>query len=388
MKAIVILPTYNEKDNIARMIHLLEDEVFPKIKDWDMGLLIADDNSPDGTAAIVRDLMKKYKNLDINQGKKTGLGAAYVRGMQYAIDKMHADVVFEMDADGQHDAKKIPDFLKKIDAGYDFVIGTRYSDGGSIPKEWGFYRTFLSVAGNQFIRLVLMRPNIHDWTGGYRAIKKEVFVKEKEKLKEFTGYNFQVGSLLSALHDGFTVAEVPFHFGERTEGTSKIQSGSTIVKTLSFVVTARIKELIFGSFGKFLVVGGIGFVINFVVLWFLHTVSHMDPFWANLIGAGLAIFSNYNFNNIWTFAQHKISGVGQYLWKMVQFYATSAFGVIFIQSGTIYVGDLIVKPDVILHIGPLGIRFYILWFLLGTFLILIWNYFIYSKFIWKKSPHK
>ena len=374
MKAVVILPTYNEKENIAKMIHLLEDDIFPKIKEWTMGLLIADDNSPDGTADIVRDLMKKYKNLDINQGKKAGLGAAYVRGMQYAIDEMHADVVFEMDADGQHDATKIPDFLKKIDEGYDFVVGTRYSGGGSIEQSWSFYRKFLSVGGNMFIRLVLMRPGIHDWTGGYRAIKKEVFLKEKEKLKNFTGYNFQVGSLLSSVHDGFKVAEVPFHFGERTEGSSKIQSGSTIVKTLTFVITERIKELVFGSFGKFLVVGGIGFVINAVVLRVLHNPFGWDPFWANLVGAALAIFSNYNFNNLWTFKAHKIEGIGQYLLKLVQFYATSAFGVIFIQSGTIFLGD---------HF--LGVKGYFLYFLIGTALLLIWNFTIYNKFIWKKK---
>lgn len=374
MKAIVILPTYNEKENIEKMITMLEEEVFPQVKDHTMGILIADDTSPDGTGDIVRGLMKKYKNLDISEGKKAGLGAAYVRGMQYAIEKMDADVVFEVDADGQHDITKIPQFLKKIDEGYDFVIGTRYSGGGSIEQSWSFYRKFLSIGGNLFIRLVLMRPSIHDWTGGYRAIKKEVFLKEKEKLKNFKGYNFQVGSLLSAIHDGYKVAEVPFHFGDRTKGDSKIQSGSTIIKTLSFVISARIKELIFGSFGKFLVVGGIGFVINAVVLRVGVEFGHWNPTIANLAGAAIAIFSNYNFNNLWTFKQHKIEGVGQYFWKLIQFYATSAFGVIFIQTGTIFIGD---------HLfGPKG---YFLYFLIGTALLLVWNFTIYNKFIWKKK---
>lgn len=388
MKAVVILPTYNEKENIAPMISLLEEEVFPKIKNYDMGILVADDTSPDGTADIVRDLMKKYKNLDINQGHKAGLGAAYLRGMTYAIEKMDADVVFEMDADGQHDATKIPEFLKKIDEGYDFVIGTRYSAGGSIPDTWGLHRKLLSVCGNLFIRTILMRFSIHDWTGGFRAITKEVFLKEKDKLKNFTGYTFQVGSLLNAVHDGFKVGEVPFHFSDRTKGKSKIPGIETIFKTLSFVIEERTKELVFGSFGKFLVVGGIGFVLNYVVLRVLHDSFNWDPFWANLVGAALAIFSNYNLNNIWTFRDQKISGIIQYLWKMLQFYATSAFGVIFIQSGTIFIGDLLIKPDVIFHLGPLHVRYYILYFLLGTFFILIWNFFIYSKFIWKKKAAK
>lgn len=385
MKAVIVLPTYNEKENVKKIIPLLEDEVFPKIKNFTMAILVADDNSPDGTGEEVRKLQKKYKNIDISSGPKKGLGAAYVRGMSYAIDKMDADVLFEMDADGQHDATRIPAFLEKITSGADMVLGTRYSQGGSIPENWPPQRKLFSIAANLLVRTIFMRFSIHDWTGGFRALKKEVFLKEKKELENYNGYIFQISFLHKVLRDEFKVAEVPFHFSDRTLGSSKIAPLGYIVDVLTFVITARIKELVTGSFGKFLVVGGIGFIINFVVLRFLHDGYKMDPFWANLVGAALAIFSNYNLNNIWTFSQHKISGVGQYLWKMVQFYATSAFGVIFIQSGTIYIGDLIIKPDVIFHFGPLHVRYYILYFILGTFFILIWNFTIYSKFIWKKK---
>lgn len=385
MKVVVIIPTYNEKENIEKIVPLLEEDVFPKVKNHSMHILVADDNSPDGTAEEVKKLSKKYKNIDVSQGPKKGLGAAYIRGMSYAIDKMDADILFEMDADGQHDATKIPAFLKKIDEGADMVLGTRYSDGGSIPENWPVQRKAFSIVANLFVRTVFMKPSIHDWTGGYRALKKEVFLKEKKELENYNGYIFQISFLQKAVRDGFKIAEVPFHFSDRTLGSSKIAPLGYILDVLEFVIFTRIKEIVTGSFGKFLVVGGLGFVINFVVLWFLHTFSHMDPFWANLAGAALAIFSNFNFNNIWTFKESKIHGLGQYLWKMVQFYATSAFGVIFIQSGTIFIGDLIIKPDVIFHLGPLSVRYYILYFLLGTFFILIWNYFIYSKFIWRKK---
>lgn len=385
MKAVVILPTYNEKENIEKLIPLLEEEIFPKIKNHEMSILVADDHSPDKTADVVKTLMKKWKNIALSEGPKKGLGAAYLRGMQYAVDNMGADVLFEMDADGQHDPKKLPDFLKRIDEGHDVVIGTRYSNGGSIPANWPPQRKAFSIVANLFVRTVFMRFSIHDWTGGFRALKKEVFLKEKDEMANFNGYIFQISFLHKAVRDGFKVAEVPFHFSDRTLGKSKIAPLGYILDVLKFVITARILEIVTGSFGKFLVVGGLGFVINFVALWFFHNVYRLDPFFANLIGAGLAIFSNYNFNNIWTFKEHKISGVGQYIWKLAQFYATSAFGVIFIQSGTIFVGDLIIKPDVIFHFGPINVRFYILYFLLGTFFILIWNYFIYSKFIWRKK---
>lgn len=373
MNVIVILPTYNEKENIAKLIPLLQEEIFPKITSHTMSILVADDTSPDGTADEVGKLMKKWKNIDIVSGSKHGLGAAYIRGMTYAIEKMHADVVFEMDADGQHDPTKIPKFLSKIDDGYDMVIGTRYSDGGSIPPNWPIQRKLFSIFGNLIVRTILMRFSIHDWTGGYRALKKEVFLKEKEELTNFKGYTFQVSFLHKAARDGFKIAEIPFHFTDRKLGKSKIAPMEYIIDLLAYVITARIKEIIFGKFGKFLVVGGVGFIINATVLRILVENFHWHPSLANLAGASFSIFSNYNFNNIWTFSERRATSFTSYLQKLFGFYATSSFGVIVIQTGTIFVGTHLI-----------GIKYYFLYFLVGTFFLLIWNFFMYNKIIWKK----
>lgn len=175
MKAIVITPTYNEKENVKKLIEILENDVFPDIKNYEMGIIVADDNSPDGTADVVREIMKKYKNLHLNSGPKHGLGAAYIRAMQYAIDDLNADIFIQIDADLQHDPLKLPLFLKKIDEGNDMVVGNRYSDGGSIPKSWPLKRKIFSISANLFVRILFMKFHIHDWTGGYRALKKEVF---------------------------------------------------------------------------------------------------------------------------------------------------------------------------------------------------------------------
>src|SRR5579859_6006771 len=150
-KAIIIVPTYNERDNIQKVIPLLE-EVFGRVKNWDMGVLVVDDSSPDKTADVVKTLQKKYKNVHllVNE-KKSGLGGAYLKGMAEAFGKLDAEVVFEFDADLSHDPQKIPDFLRKIDEGYDMVLGSRYIKGGGIPKDWGLDRKFLSVVGNLFI---------------------------------------------------------------------------------------------------------------------------------------------------------------------------------------------------------------------------------------------
>lgn len=375
MKVVVIIPTYNEKENIKKLIPILEDEIFPQVKNHDMNILVADDNSPDKTADEVRELMKKWKNIDVNIGEKKGLGAAYVRAMSYAIDKMGADVVFEMDADLSHDPKKIPAFMEKIDKGYDFVIGTRYSDGGSIPGNWGLIRKLYSVMGNIIVRSVLMRFAIHDWTGGYRALRKEVFLKEKSELTAFMGYTFQVSFLHKAVRDGFKVAEVPINFTDRTLGRSKIAASEYIFDLLYYVFTARFKELAFGPFGKFLVVGGTGFVLQAVILKILVEQMSVSPTVANLIGAAVAIFSNYNLNNFWTFKSEKISGFGKYLWKLLNFYATSAIGVILIQTGVIYLGDYF-----------LGRQYYFIYFIIGTAILLVWNFTMYRFVIWRKKP--
>ncbi len=377
MKAVIIIPTYNEKENIANLISIIENDIFPQIKNHDMNILVADDNSPDGTADEVRRLMSKWGNIEITIGEKQGLGAAYVRAMIYAVDKMNAEIMFEMDADLQHDPKKIPEFLKKIDEGCDMVVGNRYSDGGSIPKNWPLPRKVFSIVANLFVRAIFTKFSVHDWTGGYRALRSEVFLKEKGELTNYKGYIFQISFLHKAIRDGFKVGEVPFHFNDRTLGKSKIAPLGYITEVVKFVILTRIRELLFGKFGKFLVVGGIGFIINAVVLKGLVDFVKWDPSVANLAGAALAIFSNYNLNNIWTFEENKVTTFGLYFWKMIQFYVTSAFGVIFIQTGAIFLGDAFI-----------GKRFYFIYFILGTGLLLIWNFAMYSLVIWRKKPHK
>ncbi len=375
MKVVIIIPTFNESGNVEKIIEILEKEIFPPLKSkYDMNILIADDYSTDGTEAIVKDLMKKYKNLYLNQGKKNGLGAAYVRAMSYAVEELKVDVMFEMDADMQHDPKKIPQFLEKIDEGYDMVIGNRYSDGGSIPKNWPLSRKIFSRSANMFVRFVFTKFSIHDWTGGYRALRKEVFLKEKTELKDYKGYIFQISFLHKAVRDGFKIAEVPFHFSDRTTGQSKIVPLTYMFEVFKFVVSTRLKELIMGPFGKFLVVGGLGFVINLSIYWFLAHKTNVNLVVANMIGAELAIFSNYNLNNLWTFKHNRITSFRKYLIGMTIFFLTSNIGVILWQDGSIFIGDSL-----------FGRQYYLIYWLFGTGLLLVWNFTIYSRFIWRNK---
>lgn len=375
MNVVIVIPTYNEKGNIEKFITTLEEEVFPLVKKHSMSILVADDMSPDGTAEAVKQLAKKWKNIEISSGEKRGLGAAYVRGMTYAIEKMKADVVFEIDADGQHNPAKIPEFIKKIEEGYDMVIGTRYSAGGSIPKNWGLKRKIYSVLGNLLIRSILMRFYIHDWTGGYRAIKKEVFITVKEKVKRFRGYTFQVAFLHKAIQEKFTIAEVPFHFEDRTMGKSKVAPAEQIYETLTYVIRERIIELRYSPFMKYAITGFIGYVINAVSLEFFADIVRMHPFFAALLAAELAIIWNFVVNNSWAFAKHKIDSSSRALFKFIQFNLVS-LGSVLINSSIIFIGThlfgntpLVRQISLVIAVG---------------FFVVPYSYTMYNIFIWKR----
>lgn len=372
MKVIIIIPTYNEKGNIERLTNILEEEIFPKIKNHNMNILVADDTSPDGTADVVKDLTKRYKNLYLISGPKQGLGAAYTRAMQYAIDKLGAEVVFEMDADLSHDPKKIPEFLQKIDESYDVVVGARYIKGGSIPANWGFHRKAFSILGNLIVRVVLGRFWHHDFTTGYRAIRREVFEKIKPELTAFKGYTFQVSFLHKAMVYGYKIAEVPFHFVDRTLGKSKIAPSEYIFDLLKYIFVARFLEILRSPFPKYVVTGFIGYVINATTLELLFQAG-LSPGVAGGIGSEFAIIWNFTVNNFWTFRKYRITELKRIPIKFLQFNAVS-FGSVVIISTSEAIGT---------HIFGVGARHIILVLAIG-FLVIPYSYSMYNFFIWKR----
>ena len=233
---IICMPTYNEKDNVGKMIDTLFQKIFPLIKKHKMMLLIFDDTSPDGTWKIVQEKMKKYKDLYLSLAKgKQGLGAGYARAFRYAIDELKADGVMEMDVDFQHDPKDIPRFVKAFDEGADYIIGSRYISNGSIPKEWDWDRKFLSVVGNLFYQYTLLMWNVHDFTTGYRLARVSVLNKvnfDKVFLKSFA---YKTKLLEAIRRQGAKIVEIPIKFGLRGSGDSKMTT-NTIADSLKIVV--------------------------------------------------------------------------------------------------------------------------------------------------------
>ncbi|MBI5613860.1 glycosyltransferase [Candidatus Gottesmanbacteria bacterium] len=372
MRISVIIPTYNERENILVLLDTLKRAV-SKVQQHTFSYVIVDDNSPDGTGATIAAYQKKHKDVFLLSGKKEGLGKALLRGLVYAATKLHADILAQMDADLSHDPRSFPQFIEAIDSGADMAVGSRYIPGGSIPENWGTHRKIFSIVGNSIVRFGLGYSHVHDWTGGYRAYKKSFFEKIQDELSSYSGYVFQIAFLHKILKLHANVSEVPIQFTDRRYGKSKIAPSEYIRNVLYYVGSERSKAFMTSSFLKFLVVGGFGFVVNAVVLKVFHESVGVSPILANLIGATLAIFSNFNLNNIWTFKERKVKSPVEYVLKLIQFYFTSAFGVILIQTGTIYFG-----------IAFFGKEGYFLYFLIGTALLLVWNYVFYSLVIWKK----
>jgi dolichol-phosphate mannosyltransferase len=219
LKTVIIVPTYNERDNIGALIDELEVQF--REMDHDMQILVVDDNSPDGTAELVRKKSGSRDNVHLITGHKAGLGAAYVRGMRYAMEELEADVVFEMDADFSHKPSDVPRLMSALEEGSDFVIGSRYVRGGTIPAEWGVMRRLNSLFGNIAARFIAGLFPVRDCTAGFRAIRTSILRKIGLDQLKVKGYAFQVALLHEALVHGAKVKEIPVEFVDREGGCIK-----------------------------------------------------------------------------------------------------------------------------------------------------------------------
>ena len=368
MRVVVILPTYNERENVVPLLTKLH-AVTAAVVNHDIAFLVVDDNSPDDTRRVVRDYQRTHADVHLITGKKQGLGKALLRGMFHAADTLHAEILMQMDADHSHDPSVLPKFLNAIDEGADFVVGSRYIPGGSIPDNWAVHRKIFSVVGNALVRYGLGYPAVHDWTGGYRAHRVRFYREIRNELVAYGGYVFQIAFLHKAILRGARVVEVPIHFTDRRFGRSKIAPSEYIRNVIWYVVTQRISKAVRGSFGKFLIVGTIGFIVNTAVLEAMVFIG-FHPTVGSIVGAELAIVSNFILNNAWTFRERRITGM-RTMQKFLQFNATS-IGAVVIQAGAIAVGT---------HV--FGIGTYRIFYLVGVAIGLVWNYTMYSRIIWR-----
>jgi len=235
-KVLVIIPTYNEADNIIQLmteIHAVDDAIH---------ILVVDDNSPDKTWELVEKRKENDSRIHLIRRKgKLGLGTAYVAGFKYALEHNY-DCVFQMDADFSHNPKSIPKFLEKIQE-HDLVIGSRYKDGVRVVN-WPIKRLVLSFMANVYTRVITGMP-VADATGGYKCIRKEVLAGlDLDKIKS-NGYAFQIEMNFKAYKKGFRLAEIPIIFEDRRVGISKM-SKRIIIEAVFRVWSLRLRS-IFGN---------------------------------------------------------------------------------------------------------------------------------------------
>ncbi|MEQ8841262.1 MAG: polyprenol monophosphomannose synthase [Acidimicrobiales bacterium] len=233
MRALVVLPTYNEAVNIGEVLRLLRDAC------PDAGVLVVDDGSPDGTADLAEAMADEIGNVEVmRRPSKSGLGSAYRDGFRHGLVNGY-DIMVEMDSDLQHDPAALPSLLAAVEGGADLAIGSRYVPGGSIP-DWTWHRRALSKWGNRYAATVL-GFRVNDATSGYRAYAAEALAKIDFQTVRADGYGFQIEMAHRVLQTGGKVEEVPIRFADRVRGTSKMSS-RIVVEALVLVTWWGVRD--------------------------------------------------------------------------------------------------------------------------------------------------
>jgi dolichol-phosphate mannosyltransferase len=232
-KALVVIPTYNEAENIQRLIPAVLGQ------SPDIEVLVVDDNSPDGTAGLVRAMMNGDSRVHLlDRPGKMGLGTAYVKGFKFAIEHGY-DYVFEMDADFSHNPKELPHFLKKM-ADNDLVIGSRYINGIRVLN-WPMQRLMLSYFANIYTRFITGLP-VHDATGGFKCYRRTALESiDLDKIKS-NGYAFQIEISYKVWKKKFRLLEIPIVFLDRRAGTSKM-SRSIVYEAVFMLWKLRFRSI-------------------------------------------------------------------------------------------------------------------------------------------------
>ena len=364
---VIIIPTYNEADNIQ---HTIEEVFFEldKLSNYNSYILIFDSASDDGTQEIVAHLQAQYSNLILkSEPVKSGLGSAYYQAINYVTSQLPIDIIFEFDADLSHQPKYIPDMVKLLEK-YDCVVGSRYVKGGSIPKNWGTYRKILSKLGNQIARILLTRK-YRDLTSGFRGTRTRILrqVITDEFISKDYAYKLE---LFWRLHKyKAQIVEFPIDFEDRTLGHSKLPPNS-VQDSLKVLTTLRARELL--GYFKMCLIGSTGAIIQLIVYNILRL--YFSPLFSSQLAVIAALINNYLLNSKYNFGRNHLQKGMEYK-RFILFFLYS-LGIIFFQSTLIqasvsYFGGGFIKENLIL--------------VSVIFICSIANYFIYSRNIWPRD---
>ena len=396
-KIVIVIPTVNEEENIDTTLSMLREE-FTKIDGHDMHVLVVDGNSKDRTQEIVNKHAADDSHIHLlleRPGGEGGLGGAYILAMKHAMSELGADTVMEMDADLQHNPQYIHDMIAAVDNGADVAVGTRFIKGGSIPREWGLLRKFLSGVGNIYARLCTGMYRAHDITSGFRLTTVAGYLDQVDLdnlLSKRFAYKMDLYYRLHKL--GATIAEVPIKFEERELGESKLKAltnlnnndwlDSYIVVMLIFL--ERIGLLQHKRFMQVALIGIFGGLVQFTTYNILDlSVTFKGLFLGFFseevvlaaIAIEAAIISNFLLNHHWAFKDRKNGN--HWFSRLVQFNVLSS-GSIVIQLITVSLGLRFFGNDIRIFGLALLANLYQA---VGIWLGLIWNYLSYSRIVWR-----
>jgi len=386
MKVVNIIPTYNEKKTIGPMLEALI-KIAKENPQYEFVHLVADDTSPDGTGEVVKEYIKRYKNIHLLTGPKQGLGEALLRSYRYAVEKLGAEVIVPNDCDQSFSPNYIPELLKKIDDGYDVVVGSRHVGAGG-TEGWTLFRKLNHwVANILFATYVAGIKEVKDHNGNFKAIRvKGVldqvdFDKLVKKIK-IKGFVIQTYILyeLSKYTKKFFEVPVVFKFDPKAE--SKVSNPKYFktylrdtIEYMKLCVLMRLERS--AQFFRFCVVGFAGYIINASTLALFAGPMRFPEWLSWLLSTELSIISNFTWNNLWTFQAKKIAGAINILKKFLTFNFTSA-GALLIMTACGTVGVKILGPQYRQILLPFII----------VFLVIPYNYFMYTKVIWKSKKSK
>jgi dolichol-phosphate mannosyltransferase len=297
----IIVPTYNEAENISLLLTQLAP-VLDGLALVAAYVLVVDDESPDGTADIVATFQQGSQRIKLISGPKQGLGSAYTRGIDYALDELVVDAIVQMDADLSHAPADIPKLLGCLEDA-DVAIGSRYVAGGKIDAQWGMMRRLLSRGANIAARFVAGIYHVHDCTAGFRAIRTSALRRAWPLRFHVQGYVFQVALLHHLMISGATIVELPVYFNDRSHGSTKLGQRDILE---FFIQVWWLRLLSRKTFVKFAITGLLGVVVNLTSFQAMLAFG-LNSYFSSVLAIELSIVSNFFINNYWTFRHRNMS---------------------------------------------------------------------------------
>ncbi len=388
-KVVVVAPTYNEKNSIEKLTRLVLDQN-GKLPGFDIHVLVVDSHSPDGTGEIVQRLVKENNKVHFLDIHERGLGRAIIKGYEYAMEELKADVLMQIDADLQHDPNEIPLFLQKIEEGYEYIQGSRYVKGGE--NNISITRQIFSFGASFACRLLTGIWKIRDFTPSYKAYTRQLYERIDKSHIPWQGTTFliQPAAVVEAFRAGAKTCEVPIKFQNRRADKSKNEVANYVIDILGYGLEVRLSNwgiklpVLFWvrrskTFIKFGMVGLIGTFVDFAIYKILIRNIGFVPPNAKLVSTIIAIQTNFTLNNGWTFRNRKTKNK---LWQRLFLYNLVSSGGIFISYGIVYSLHGL-YGDGQVHFGNIGLAYNNFFFFATIPPVMIWNFFMNHFVTWR-----